>query len=1301
MTSLGLTRDPEDYVCLRNSCFEIKDVDDSKEFDRLNVCFENLGMTDPSRYYKIIAAILHLSNIEFAENEDQACINNSCNKGNVNPVEMACKLLNISVTDFLKEVLHPSIKAGNETVTHSRTKEECLKVIEGLMKMLYDSLFDNLVFEINSILDISSSDSFIGVLDIAGFEIFENNSFEQLCINYTNEKLQQFFNHHMFILEQEIYKNECIDWNFIDFGLDLEPTIRLIESNNPIGILSYLDEECVMPKASDDTLLNKIKGIQGVEKCPFKNTFRIKHYAGLVEYEVKDWLNKNKDVHSENLHKLASSHLLSTRNDSNIKKGIFRTVSQSHRENLRRLMDLLRNTNPHFVRCILPNLNKNSSEFNKKLILDQLKCNGVLEGIRISRLGYPSRISFKEFNERYLILLNVNTNVMSDDNVNMANELLLIPKNLSKSILESIEINSNDYRIGNTMVFLRQGVLADMEDMRERRISRLSRVVTGILLHKIELRRSNINQERQKAIVLLQKNANMTYELLKWKWWALFIKIKPLLEVQKNEESIREKDEQIRAYADLVERERKERKKMEACISSLNNSVEEFKKTNDLSRLALDEKEGLLEGLRRENTELLSSLDKQSKSIESLKDKVRQCEIKEENHCAAIKDLNAALEQTNKELKSKEETISNLVQKGGDLNSVLKLKESEINEILKSKDELEKMVCDIKTENELVKGECSAHKNTISALEEKISCQDDVIRKTKNEFDDVQFENESLQGEIRKKEHITQENNRQISALKQELEYFKAKTNTLESSLLANQEQAKSLESKIEELKSIKNGTQETVVSLHKQIKTLSLKLSNLESINSELSREKDEMYEENQRLAKEKIEALCLVDCRENQERKALQLEIHKLRLENEKLRSDIANGSSSHDEGMESILDKINQQLENEKSIKKQYERKVNELETGNAILENRIRELNQQLKESEESCIKVASEFTHNFVPKTDVIKLKEGLESVRNEANLISDLFQIKFFEILDSKNLQIESLINEISRLSNELSIARSENESLKEHENANMLLKREIEDVLKKNSLLKTEIDALTVNNESSLIQIGELKDHIGKLQTRFDEREDEIERIKREYNKEMGEILQKKEELKKNLCKVQELIGHEITDGEVSRKINSAVKPFAERVEALNRQLNEANVKIAEKEAEISRLSEMMQKLSSNLEGAINAHDNPVNLSNASNNSIDGGNLIRERLVSSFVVDKDALKTIERKKLLSCNCGLLNKVKVVEIQRENKEEVVRLINENNLLNLKLRQTERVVEEQSALVESMRGCISILKKKSK
>ncbi|CRK19939.1 hypothetical protein BN1723_017817, partial [Verticillium longisporum] len=266
---------------------------------------------------------------------------------------------------------------------------------------------------------------FIGVLDIAGFEIFDDNSFEQLCINYTNEKLQQFFNHHMFVLEQEEYAREQIEWQFIDFGRDLQPTIDLIEVSNPIGIFSCLDEDCVMPKATDKSFTEKLNSLWDKKSNKYRSSrlgqgFVLTHYAAEVEYSTQGWLEKNKDPLNDNITRLLSEstdkHVANlfadcadTDNDatggrSRVKRGLFRTVAQRHKEQLHNLMTQLHSTHPHFVRCILPNHKKKPKQFNGPLVLDQLRCNGVLEGIRIARTGFPNRLPFAEFRQRYEVL---------------------------------------------------------------------------------------------------------------------------------------------------------------------------------------------------------------------------------------------------------------------------------------------------------------------------------------------------------------------------------------------------------------------------------------------------------------------------------------------------------------------------------------------------------------------------------------------------------------------------------------------------------------------------------------------------------------------------------------------------------------------------------------------------------------------------------------------------------------------------------------------------------------------------------
>ncbi|VDM33108.1 unnamed protein product [Toxocara canis] len=261
------------------------------------------------------------------------------------------------------------------------------------------------------------------------------NSFEQLWINFVNEKLQQFFNHHMFVLEQEEYAREGIEWTFIDFGLDLQACIELIEK--PMGIISMLDEECIVPKATDMTLAQKLNE-QHLGKHPnFEKPkppkgkqaeahFAMRHYAGVVRYNVSNWLEKNKDPLNDTVaaclkaskgnallneiwadyttQEEASNAAKSGGQKKKGKSGSFMTVSMLYRESLNNLMSMLYKTHPHFIRCIIPNEKKKSGLLDAALVLNQLTCNGVLEGIRICRKGFPNRTLHADYVERYALL---------------------------------------------------------------------------------------------------------------------------------------------------------------------------------------------------------------------------------------------------------------------------------------------------------------------------------------------------------------------------------------------------------------------------------------------------------------------------------------------------------------------------------------------------------------------------------------------------------------------------------------------------------------------------------------------------------------------------------------------------------------------------------------------------------------------------------------------------------------------------------------------------------------------------------
>jgi myosin protein heavy chain len=304
---------PSNYSFLTMGGVPVPGVDDVAEFQATVASMGIMGMPheDLSAIFRVVSAVLHFGNMQFKQerNSEQATLPDNT------VAQKLAHLLGLNVTEMTKAFLKPRIKVGRDHVTKAQTKEQVEFAVEAIGKATYERLFRWLVNRINRSLDRTKRQgaSFIGILDIAGFEIFELNSFEQLCINYTNEKLQQLFNHTMFVLEQEEYQKEGIDWKFIDFGLDLQPTIDLIEK--PMGILALLDEECWFPKATDKSFVEKLVISHTQHGKFFKTDFRgqadfaVLHYAGKVDYSAAQWLMKNMDPLNENVVQLIQASL--------------------------------------------------------------------------------------------------------------------------------------------------------------------------------------------------------------------------------------------------------------------------------------------------------------------------------------------------------------------------------------------------------------------------------------------------------------------------------------------------------------------------------------------------------------------------------------------------------------------------------------------------------------------------------------------------------------------------------------------------------------------------------------------------------------------------------------------------------------------------------------------------------------------------------------------------------------------------------------------------------------------------------
>ncbi|KAJ1902713.1 class II myosin, partial [Tieghemiomyces parasiticus] len=325
---------------------------------------------------------------------------------------------------------------------------------------------------------------------------------------------------------------------------------------NPIGILSCLDEECVMPKATDKTFTEKLHGLwkgrsSQYEAPRFRQGFIVQHYASQVEYSTEGWLDKNKDPLSENLTRLLAHStepgiaqlfadfkeeaggVGSTRgsNHNRPKRGAFRTVGQRHKEQLNSLMKQLYATEPHFVRCIIPNEQKLPKVINTPLVLEQLRCNGVLEGIRICRQGFPNRLPFPEFRQRYEILA-----------PNAIGARFVDSKQAAELLLAALSMDPALFRVGRSKVFFRAGVLPELEEIRDVKLSQIISHFQAYSRGFLARRQFRRRLDQAKAIRMIQRNARGYLQLREWPWWNLFSKVKPLLQITPMDEELRAKE---------------------------------------------------------------------------------------------------------------------------------------------------------------------------------------------------------------------------------------------------------------------------------------------------------------------------------------------------------------------------------------------------------------------------------------------------------------------------------------------------------------------------------------------------------------------------------------------------------------------------------------------------------------------------------------------------------------------------------------------------------------------------------------
>eukprot|EP00118_Oscarella_pearsei_P003363 m.14044 g.14044 ORF g.14044 m.14044 type:complete len:1988 (+) comp25432_c0_seq1:98-6061(+) len=1150
-----LLGDINSYRFLSHGNEMIQGVSDAAELEITREAMGIMGFSldEVNSVFKIISSVLHFGNMVFKQerNSDQAVLPDNT------VAQKICHLLGVSVTDFTKGLLKPKVKVGREIVTRAQSKEQVEFSVEATAKALYERLFKWLVQKINKSLDRTRREgtSFIGILDIAGFEIFQLNSFEQMCINYTNEKLQQLFNHHMFILEQEEYRIEGIEWTFIDFGLDLQPCIDLIEKH-PMGILPLLDEECWFPKATDKSFVEKIDrefiSHQKYKKPDFRSQadFTVVHYAGNVDYNAKSWLVKNMDPLNDNLtallHKSSDPFVESLWKDltnvhgmpdssafgaSRPRKGMFRTVGQLYKEQLNSLMTTLRNTTPNFVRCIIPNYEKKAGKLVAPLVLEQLRCNGVLEGIRICRQGFPNRVLFQEFKQRYEILTPT-----------------AIPKGFMDGrkacqlMLEALDLDENLYRIGLSKVFFRAGVLGHLEEERD---MKLTEVIIGIQAYcRGMLARQKYRKRVQQSIAIrvVQRNVVSYLKLRNWPWWRLFTKVKPLLNVTRQEDEMRAKEKELKDIVNRTEKSEFEMKELQRTYQQI-----------------LTEKASLAEQLQQE-TENASELEEARNSLAKRKMELEDLFKDTEARLADEEEKNDQLmhEKQQKDLQIHE--LEDTIEEEESLKQKLQLEKNQLESKLKSIESdlvsQEDLSSRLAKDKKLVEEKLTDVQVALSAAEDKAK----NLTKTKNKQEQIIAD---LEERLRREEKLRQELEKEkrkleaeIRDLKEQLENARQQISELQSSLQKRDTELTSALQRLDEESATRTSLDKASRELKSQVQELQEDLENERSQKARIEKTKRELSQELEGLRDELSETTNLTEVqRTHQQKREAELDNLKKTLDQEVTSHEVsvAELKHQHQRAMDDLseqLDSTRRSLDNNKKLKGQLDQDKSQLVIDLENERHRVGELSRKQKGLEGQ--------VHDLVSKCD--------GSERELSALKASNFKLKAeLEKASSASVDFESQCAHLSR----------EKHSLENHIN-------ELQDSLSEESQAKT----------AALSKLRMAESDLDRTQEILDEEEENKANTARQIASLQQQLTENQQKLSEATASVEDLDG---LKKKLYRDIDG-MNARLEEMEAMNKKLEKSKKRLMGELEDLGKDSETQRAALTALEKKQKKFDQTLN---------------------------------------------------------------------------------------------------------
>merc|ERR1712088_425079 len=767
-----LTDDIYDYQYVSQGKTTVASIDDNEELEMTDSAFDIIGFSEQEKWdcYKLTSAVMACGQVRFVQKgrDDQAEI---ADKDWDYPNKIA-ELFGVNAQELFKSFCKPKIKVGAEWVTKGQSCEQATNGVGGIARATFDRIFKWLIIKCNdTLIDKSMKKAnFCAVLDIAGFEMFDYNGFEQISINFVNEKLQQFFNNHMFVVEQELYQAEGLDVAMQDFGMDLIAYIIMFEK--PMGIWAILEEESNFPKATDKSFEDKIKAqhlgksanMAKAKSATDPNAhFAIIHYAGTVSYNVTGWLEKNKDPVNDtvvDVLKRGSCALMLTcwqdhpgqsappedpKEKKKKKKGGGKTVASVYLVQLAELMATLNTTEPHFIRCIVPNTHKKPLETETPLIMHQLTCNGVLEGIRVCMLGFPNRMLYRDYKARYMVL---GAEVLAT----AAND-----KDGVFALMDKIAFEREKFRCGHTMVFFRAGALAALEEARDGIVLKLVRWMQGQAFGRIRRVAYQKKADQRELMKVIQRNFRKYMVLRSWGWFVIIQKTKPLVGQQNPEQELAELEalatakygayeDALKTKARLQEENVAAKEEIQALIKQIEAEQGNMSQYTDRQAAATAEKTRL-EGVLVETGNLLVQMQQSREDATGEKK-----ELEAENNSKAAEDLQSA-----------EDKVSHL-------NNVKSKLESTFDELEDSLNKEKRARADIEKKRRKIEGDLKVAQETVMDAERGKKELEAAIARKEKDLSGLSSRLEDEQSIVSKAQKAIKETQARVEELEEELE---------------------------------------------------------------------------------------------------------------------------------------------------------------------------------------------------------------------------------------------------------------------------------------------------------------------------------------------------------------------------------------------------------------------------------------------------------------------------------------------------------------------------------------------------